>query len=300
MEFRLPTIFSSPDPSRLWRQDMGSLDAPALSSASTPIMCEAGQTPGIMLDTPLVFNPGPSPLRVKPLDVLQLIPTAPCGYSTPFNFNLPPAFPLCDDLEGLDEISFWQDPWRPQSSLHLTPPKQNNPAPAPNVAENTVLGLYLSDLSEDATAPKPRLKPGRPPKRKNGIAKSPVKRGKNLAKKFRAKPEAAALTTAPPKAERTTRHSDLVLSASPQTNSRSRAVPGCWTCKVRRKLCDRGKPGCQVCAHLGLECDGYSPTKPIYMSDPAANRARRELLAERVRLYREKEGLILPFNKSKK
>lgn len=277
---------------------MGSLDAPALSAASTPIMREAGHTPGIMLDTPLVFNPGPSPLRVKPLDVLQLIPTVP-SYNMPFNFSIPPAFPLSDDLEGLDDISFWQDPWKPTNSLHLTPPKADKPEPELTVEEAPPLGAYLSDLTEDVPAVKPRKRPGRPPKRKNGVSKSPVKRSKNLAKKIQARSEVIA-PTPPVKAERTTRHPDLVVSTPPATISRSRAVPGCWTCKVRRKLCDRAKPSCQVCAHLGLDCDGYSPTKPIYMSDPAANRARRELLAERVRLYREKEGLILPFNKSKK
>ncbi|GKZ52235.1 hypothetical protein AnigIFM49718_000108 [Aspergillus niger] len=32
---------------------------------------------------------------------------------------------------------------------------------------------------------------------------------------------------------------------------------GCWTCKARRRKCDRARPTCQVCAERGVACEGY-------------------------------------------
>ncbi|OJJ68035.1 hypothetical protein ASPBRDRAFT_47547 [Aspergillus brasiliensis CBS 101740] len=36
-----------------------------------------------------------------------------------------------------------------------------------------------------------------------------------------------------------------------------RTHQGCWTCKSRRRKCDRARPTCQVCAERGLACEGY-------------------------------------------
>ncbi|KAI9733130.1 MAG: hypothetical protein M1834_003677 [Cirrosporium novae-zelandiae] len=45
---------------------------------------------------------------------------------------------------------------------------------------------------------------------------------------------------------------------SAKTHRRSRS--GCFTCRLRRKKCDEGKPRCKACRHLGLECEYKRPT----------------------------------------
>lgn len=35
--------------------------------------------------------------------------------------------------------------------------------------------------------------------------------------------------------------------------------PGCFTCRLRRKKCDEGKPACRACKHLGLKCEYKRP-----------------------------------------
>ncbi|KAI5779595.1 fungal-specific transcription factor domain-containing protein [Geopyxis carbonaria] len=45
--------------------------------------------------------------------------------------------------------------------------------------------------------------------------------------------------------------------ASTKTHRRSRT--GCFTCRLRRKKCDEGKPLCRACKHLGLNCDYKRP-----------------------------------------
>ncbi|KAF4218999.1 hypothetical protein CNMCM5878_004212 [Aspergillus fumigatiaffinis] len=42
------------------------------------------------------------------------------------------------------------------------------------------------------------------------------------------------------------------------TPSRARrSHGGCWTCKAKRRKCDRARPTCQVCTEQGIPCDGY-------------------------------------------
>ncbi|KAL5049093.1 hypothetical protein BDW71DRAFT_195570 [Aspergillus fruticulosus] len=36
-----------------------------------------------------------------------------------------------------------------------------------------------------------------------------------------------------------------------------RTRQGCWTCKTRRRRCDRTRPMCRACAERGLPCEGY-------------------------------------------
>ncbi|RAK95302.1 Zn(II)2Cys6 transcription factor [Aspergillus ibericus CBS 121593] len=36
-----------------------------------------------------------------------------------------------------------------------------------------------------------------------------------------------------------------------------RTHQGCWTCKARRRKCDRARPTCQACRDRGLACEGY-------------------------------------------
>ncbi|KAH8148933.1 uncharacterized protein LAJ45_06907 [Morchella importuna] len=44
---------------------------------------------------------------------------------------------------------------------------------------------------------------------------------------------------------------------STKTHRRSRT--GCFTCRLRRKKCDEGKPLCKACKHLGLSCEYKRP-----------------------------------------
>lgn len=46
-----------------------------------------------------------------------------------------------------------------------------------------------------------------------------------------------------------------------------RSRNGCWTCRLRRKRCTQEKPHCFECFRLNLKCDGYSETKPDFMTN---------------------------------
>ncbi|KAH7369570.1 hypothetical protein BKA65DRAFT_544300 [Rhexocercosporidium sp. MPI-PUGE-AT-0058] len=41
------------------------------------------------------------------------------------------------------------------------------------------------------------------------------------------------------------------------TGKGTRTRSGCKTCRNRRKKCDEGRPICQVCSRLGIQCGGY-------------------------------------------
>ncbi|KAJ5632453.1 hypothetical protein N7490_008792 [Penicillium lividum] len=82
----------------------------------------------------------------------------------------------------------------------------------------------------------------------------------------------------------------------------TRSSTGCWTCKRRRRGCDKTRPVCQNCAQRGLECEGYEvrlrwgsgiasrgqftgADKPLKESVPAKPKGRqRDLNRERKRL----------------
>ncbi|KAJ6255843.1 hypothetical protein Dda_9453 [Drechslerella dactyloides] len=49
-----------------------------------------------------------------------------------------------------------------------------------------------------------------------------------------------------------------VQKTASKTHKRSRT--GCFTCRLRRKKCDEGKPVCRACKHLGLSCDYKRPS----------------------------------------
>ncbi|OJJ07843.1 hypothetical protein ASPVEDRAFT_202920 [Aspergillus versicolor CBS 583.65] len=36
-----------------------------------------------------------------------------------------------------------------------------------------------------------------------------------------------------------------------------RSHAGCWTCKAKRRKCDRARPTCRVCTDHGIACEGY-------------------------------------------
>lgn len=69
-------------------------------------------------------------------------------------------------------------------------------------------------------------------------------------------------------------HDHFVLYAkmSPTAGKATRSTSGCQTCKRRRKKCDEGRPKCQVCIKLGVECDGY--TKNLVWGNGIASRGK--------------------------
>lgn len=68
---------------------------------------------------------------------------------------------------------------------------------------------------------------------------------------------------------------------------------GCWTCKVRRKGCDRAKPECNACTVLGLPCAGYASEKPNFMIDKEANANYRRFLTGTIYNNKKLRGIPL-------
>ncbi|KAL2206910.1 hypothetical protein CC79DRAFT_1370305 [Sarocladium strictum] len=62
-----------------------------------------------------------------------------------------------------------------------------------------------------------------------------------------------------------------------------RGKQGCWTCKLRKKKCDEGKPKCQACQTLSVTCYGYGP-KPEWMGDGDKEAAVLDEIKASVRL----------------
>ncbi|CAK3851778.1 related to Transcriptional regulatory pro1 [Lecanosticta acicola] len=54
-----------------------------------------------------------------------------------------------------------------------------------------------------------------------------------------------------------------------------RSRSGCFTCRLRRKKCEEGKPACKACKHLGLRCD-YK--RPMWWSNGEQRRAQKDLI----------------------
>ena len=50
---------------------------------------------------------------------------------------------------------------------------------------------------------------------------------------------------------------------------------GCFTCRLRRKKCDEGKPQCKACKHLGLKCE-YK--RPLWWSNNEQRKNQKETI----------------------
>lgn len=61
-----------------------------------------------------------------------------------------------------------------------------------------------------------------------------------------------------------------------------RSKGGCWTCRLRRKKCDEGKPECTTCRVLSVTCHGYGP-KPDWMDNGDAEKEMANSLKHIVR-----------------
>lgn len=71
-----------------------------------------------------------------------------------------------------------------------------------------------------------------------------------------------------------------------------RSKTGCWTCRIRHKKCDEGRPVCKNCAKISLKCDQFYDPKPSYMTN---EEERKVKLAEIAHIWknRNKKGKLL-------
>ena len=61
------------------------------------------------------------------------------------------------------------------------------------------------------------------------------------------------------------------------------AIPGCWTCRLRRKKCSGEKPTCSKCNLLNVPCYRYGP-KPSWMDGGAQEKERSNEIRKSVKL----------------
>ncbi|KAF1987761.1 hypothetical protein K402DRAFT_44978 [Aulographum hederae CBS 113979] len=60
-----------------------------------------------------------------------------------------------------------------------------------------------------------------------------------------------------------------------QSKMHRRSRTGCFTCRLRRKKCDEGKPACKACRHLGLKCE-YK--RPMWWGNNEQRRNQKETI----------------------
>ncbi|KAL2061430.1 hypothetical protein VTL71DRAFT_7703 [Oculimacula yallundae] len=63
--------------------------------------------------------------------------------------------------------------------------------------------------------------------------------------------------------------------------SSSRSRSGCWTCKIRKKKCDDGRPICGPCSFRDITCHGYGE-RPQFMYDSAEQKIELEKIQKDV------------------
>jgi hypothetical protein len=98
----------------------------------------------------------------------------------------------------------------------------------------------------------------------------------------------------PPLADRYTLTQPYILNhfhsmIGPLTN-----ISGCFTCRLRRKKCDEGKPQCRACKHLGLACE-YK--RPVWWGNVDARKRQKEhikILIKRTKLTEKAAHLTSP------
>ncbi|ETN38433.1 uncharacterized protein HMPREF1541_06468 [Cyphellophora europaea CBS 101466] len=89
-------------------------------------------------------------------------------------------------------------------------------------------------------------------------------------------------TTTDPKVDATTKPSPSKTSSKMHRRSRS----GCFTCRLRRKKCDEGRPKCKACRHLGLTCE-YK--RPLWWSNNETRRKQKDDIKELIKRTKTNE-----------
>lgn len=71
-----------------------------------------------------------------------------------------------------------------------------------------------------------------------------------------------------------------------------RSKQGCWTCRLRRKKCDEGRPYCSICQSLSITCYGYGK-KPDFFGSGDEERAVANSIKEIVKFTSRRKGASL-------
>ncbi|KAI9924575.1 hypothetical protein MW887_006848 [Aspergillus wentii] len=93
-----------------------------------------------------------------------------------------------------------------------------------------------------------------------------------------------------------TDQSGPVNDESTKHSSRSfkRSRSGCFTCRVRRKKCDEGRPACSACTKLCVSCE-Y--TRPAWWATHEQRRLQKERIKEKIRRTKvlERDGSLQDY-----
>jgi C6 transcription factor Pro1 len=76
-----------------------------------------------------------------------------------------------------------------------------------------------------------------------------------------------------------------------------RSKQGCWTCRLRKKKCDEGRPHCSTCESLSITCYGFGP-KPDWMNNGEKERAVANSLKEIVK-HTSRRKATIQFSKQR-
>ncbi|KAG9234028.1 fungal-specific transcription factor domain-containing protein [Amylocarpus encephaloides] len=77
-----------------------------------------------------------------------------------------------------------------------------------------------------------------------------------------------------------------------------RSKQGCWTCRLRKKKCDEGRPICATCESLSITCYGYD-SKPEWMDGGETERAIAASIKQIVKHTSRRKGTGLGMLKAK-
>ncbi|KAF2666064.1 hypothetical protein BT63DRAFT_458430 [Microthyrium microscopicum] len=70
------------------------------------------------------------------------------------------------------------------------------------------------------------------------------------------------------------------MDAKQQSKMHRRSRSGCFTCRLRRKKCDEGKPGCKACHKLAICCE-YK--RPMWWGNADQRRQQKELIKNQIK-----------------
>lgn len=77
---------------------------------------------------------------------------------------------------------------------------------------------------------------------------------------------------------------------TPTPKKKARSSDGCWTCRIRKKLCSKNNPVCLNCDRLGLTCD-FSTERPDYMKYKSLAEKKLQEIKEVTNRFRKAKGI---------
>ncbi|KAL9051448.1 MAG: hypothetical protein Q9162_006017 [Coniocarpon cinnabarinum] len=91
---------------------------------------------------------------------------------------------------------------------------------------------------------------------------------------------APAIRPSPPKSSPASAAERRSSKKDGESKMHKRSRSGCFTCRLRRKKCDEGRPVCRACKHLGVECE-YK--RPAWWQHPDRRKQHKEIIKEIIR-----------------